>query len=77
MHTGNSNLLGMDEQGGRNDNNLNQKRIVSTLCLASFISMGVGKLQGSLLSVGNLKVVVFVGNLTGGNFRVGNLPPSP
>ncbi len=59
----------------RNADNLNTKRVVSNLCLTSFISMGVGKLQGSMLSVGNLRVVVFVGNLTGGKFRVGNLPP--
>ena len=38
--------------------------------------MGVGKLQDPSISVGNLQVVVFVGNLTGCIFLVGKLPPS-
>ncbi len=35
--------------------------------------MGVGELQPLTLSVGILPVVVFVGNLTGWRFLVGNL----
>ncbi len=39
--------------------------------------MGVGKLLGPSLSVGNLEVVGFVGNLTGRVFLVGKLTFSP
>ena len=38
--------------------------------------MGVGKLQDPSISVGNLQVVVFVGNLTCCIFLIGKLPPS-
>ncbi len=38
--------------------------------------MGVGKLQAPFLPVGKLKVVEFVGNLTGYSICVGTLTPS-
>ena len=39
--------------------------------------MGVGKLLGLSLSVGNLEVVGFVGNLTGWVFLVGKIDVLP
>ncbi len=54
----------------------NMGRNPSNFILQLYHSMGVGKLQGPSVSVGNLQVVVFVGNLTGYIFLVGKLPPS-